>query len=129
MAQTAEIVDVTQYPGVDWNLCLELTADNEALAKDLLNMFVASLPADFSLLETAYADHDYAALKDQAHKLHGALCYCGIPKMKTAMIGLEKACIAAQNDSGAPSQLVTEAYLPVKKEIENLLNYVSCSNQ
>lgn len=124
MTETAKKVDILSYPGVDWNVCLELTANNESLAKDLLKMFVDSLPGELELLQTAHAESDIQALKNQAHKIHGALCYCGIPSMKEAILFLEKACLENVNQGADNQAEIDTAYQSVCDEIQQLLDFV-----
>lgn len=124
MAETASVKNVTDYPGVDWQQCLVLADNNEGLANELLSMFMDGLPEDVAALSVAFNNQDYSALKDQAHKMHGALCYCAIPAMKKAMCELENVCIEVKKDPGK-SELVVNSYGRVKQELDQLLAYLN----
>jgi HPt (histidine-containing phosphotransfer) domain-containing protein len=123
MVETASVNSVTHYPGVDWQQCLVLADNNEGLANELLSMFTDGLPEDADLLSAAFNRHDYSALKDQAHKMHGALCYCAIPAMKQAMMALENACIEVIKDSG-DTEAVVLCYADIKNELDLFLAYL-----
>lgn len=126
MPDTATNVDVTQYPGVDWDMCLDLTGNNERLAEDLLNMFAESLPEEMAILEQAFAQNDVDELKKQAHKMHGALCYCGIPDMKQTMLDLEKTSIVLiQSPAAENKKAVTDAYYKAKEQVDAFLAYLN----
>lgn len=123
MVETATVSCVAHYPGVDWAQCLALADNNEGLANELLSMFTGTLAEDVAVLNAAFEQRDYSALKDQAHKMHGALCYCAIPDMKTAMCGLETACIEVSKDP-ARAEDIAKAYGVVKQELDAFLAYI-----
>ena len=50
--------------------------------KDMLKMLLASLPASRAAIQQAQADNDATAVLQQIHKLHGACCYTGVPRLK-----------------------------------------------
>ena len=124
MVETTIVAGAAHYPGVDWQQCLVLADDNEGLASDLLSMFTDGLPEDAEILAAAFKAKNYSALKDQAHKMHGALCYCAIPTMKDAMCHLEVACLEVLKDSTATAA-VESAYVAVEHEIKQLLKYLA----
>lgn len=84
---------------IDWPLASQLAGNNRQVAEELLQCLIKSLPNDFSMMQQAFRKHDYAQLKMLAHRLHGALCYCGLPRLKTATMALENA--LKKNDSVA----------------------------
>lgn len=76
---------VQQWPAsklVDWPQALERAGGKCQLMKDMLNMLLASLPASREALQRAVAADDGTALLQQIHKLHGACCYTGVPRLK-----------------------------------------------
>lgn len=81
----------TQHPqAIDWQQCLSLANNNTEIADDLLTLFVSDLPSVRKHLQELFTQEDYSTLKDQAHRLHGATCYCGVPQLKAAVQALEK---------------------------------------
>lgn len=81
----------TQHPqAINWQQCLSLANNNTEIADDLLTLFVSDLPSVRNHLQDLFTQEDYSTLKDQAHRLHGATCYCGVPQLKAAVQALEK---------------------------------------
>jgi two-component system, NarL family, sensor histidine kinase BarA len=59
------------------------------LAQELLDFFLTSLSAEHRLICAFYQDKNYPALNQHVHKLHGAICYLGLPRLKLATEQLE----------------------------------------
>ncbi|GLX85031.1 histidine kinase [Thalassotalea loyana] len=66
---------------IDWDLALKRSANNEALAKDMLSGLVNSLPETQEKLDEAIACQDVESAKSLIHKLNGACCYSGVPNL------------------------------------------------
>ncbi len=81
---------VKNQDAIDWQQCLILANNNSEIANDLMTLFIADLPSVLKNMKKSLADEDYQKLKDQAHRLHGATCYCGVPRLKLAVQNLEK---------------------------------------
>jgi two-component system sensor histidine kinase BarA len=52
-------------------------------------MLIKSLPTDIKNIKELYVTKKYPELLKQVHKLHGALCYCGLPRLKRLIACLE----------------------------------------
>lgn len=74
---------------IDWDLSVKLASNKPDLAKELLDILINDLPATKQLINQAYAEQDYHSLALQVHKLHGATCYCGVPRLKMITEQLE----------------------------------------
>tara|TARA_B100000508_G_C11301482_1_gene200080 strand:- start:348 stop:623 length:276 start_codon:yes stop_codon:yes gene_type:complete len=48
----------------------------------MLDSFIALLPETIETLSALWDDQDYNGLKTEVHKLHGACCYTGLPRMQ-----------------------------------------------
>lgn len=77
------------HDAIDWQLCLTLANNNAEIANDLLTLFIADLPSVIQNMTKSFNSEDFHTLKDQAHRLHGATCYCGVPRLKIAVQNLE----------------------------------------
>lgn len=55
----------------------------------MLELLLQYLPSEFSQIKNAYETKNYAELSRLTHKLHGAICYCGVPPLKNAIATLE----------------------------------------
>ena len=62
-----------------------------ALAIDMLQMLIDSIPQNISAIETAVSSQDSEELLRVIHKLHGACCYTGVPQLKELAHSIETA--------------------------------------
>jgi len=76
-------------PIIDWNQALKLAGQNQDLAKDIAAMLIKGLPHDLEKINQAYEAQNYPEIMRLAHKLHGALCYSGMPRLKMVVADLE----------------------------------------
>lgn len=76
-------------PIIDWNQALKQAGQNHDLAKDIASMLIKGLPTDLEKINQAYEAQNYPEIMRLAHKLHGALCYSGMPRLKMVVIDLE----------------------------------------
>ncbi|NVK22101.1 MAG: two-component sensor histidine kinase BarA [Kangiellaceae bacterium] len=67
---------------LDWELSLKLANNNSQLAKDMLQMLVETNQETSQSIHAAYQAQDFEQLLYHVHKLHGASCYVGTPKLK-----------------------------------------------
>lgn len=74
---------------IDWNLALKATGNNADIAHELLSMLAHSLPQEIKIINDLANQQDYKELQQKVHKLHGAVCYCGTPRLKMALRELE----------------------------------------
>ena len=75
----------TRWPAsklVNWNEALERASGKQALVKDMLTMLVDSLEATRTALDQAVQQDDAQQVLQLVHKLHGACCYTGVPRLK-----------------------------------------------
>lgn len=103
--------DILNKTIIDWDLALEKANGNDALAKHMMNMLLEMLPEHERFIDEAFNAKNYSAINQEAHKLYGALCYCGTPNLKKAAKALENASADDQ------SKEVTALYQKIKAEI------------
>jgi two-component system sensor histidine kinase BarA len=68
---------------LDWELSLKLANNKADLAKDMLKMMVESNHETGRVIHAAYQAQDFDELLQHIHKLHGASCYVGTPRLKS----------------------------------------------
>jgi len=74
-------------PAIDWQESMRLVSGKPDLAEKIMAMYIESLPESKSKI---LADRDnYKKLAMHLHKLSGASCYCGVPKIKEVISELE----------------------------------------
>lgn len=76
-------------PVIDWEQSIKLAGNKRDLANDILVMLIKDLPNDTSAINACYKAQNYQEMLRLVHKLHGALCYCGLPRLKTVVSRLE----------------------------------------
>ena len=103
----------SEIKSIDWQNCIELSNNKPELAKDILEMFVADMPNAKADIEKAYQDKDMEALENYAHKLHGACCYVGVPKIRA---------IVRQLESGAKSKQASSCGNLIDEMVEEMGN-------
>ncbi len=103
---------------IDWDLALEKVKGNEALARDMLQMLVASFAEITPQIEAAATGNECAELLDVIHKLRGGAAYCGVPQLQASCAGLEQGLRAGLSCSAFEPELLEllDIMAAVKKE-------------
>ncbi|MBV1877246.1 MAG: response regulator [Pseudomonadales bacterium] len=70
-------------------LSLQRANNKPEFATEFLQLFMASLPADQQKANTACAAGNLIDFQASVHKIHGALQYCGIPRLEQTVRSLE----------------------------------------
>ncbi|MBO6556695.1 MAG: response regulator [Pseudomonadales bacterium] len=78
-----------RLPIFDLDLSLANANQRIELAAELLDLLIAGLPEDQKGVNDVAGD--YTALRKNVHKLHGAVRYCGVPRLNRAIEKLETA--------------------------------------
>jgi len=81
---------VNRLSSIDWSMCVQRVAGNEVLANDFLLHFVNELHVHRSDFLDQWSNNDLNALERNAHKLHGAACFCGVPQLQKDVACLER---------------------------------------
>ena len=76
-------------PVMDESFRRELESGQIAMANELFALFIKTLPSDVANINQAHRQQDFSMLKDRVHHLHGASCYCGVPRLKKVVSTLE----------------------------------------
>ena len=67
---------------LDWKKSVQLAANKEDLAQDLLKMLVDSFPTELGEIEQLIEMEDFPQLEHVLHRLYGATRYVGTPKLQ-----------------------------------------------
>ncbi len=78
-------------PTLDWQLGLKRSNHNSAAARELLGDFVRLLSPSIEIIKQEWDNRNYPELQAEIHKLHGATCYTGVPKLQSLAEELESA--------------------------------------
>ena len=109
-------------PAIDMPFGIQRMNGNEAMAKEMLQLLVETLPNELKSFQTAYEQRDWQVIKNLAHKLHGATCYCGVPRLKQACTHLETYLQTPERNQRE------ELYQQLLKEIETLQTTYKVTN-
>jgi two-component system sensor histidine kinase BarA len=77
-----QALNLPQSRQIDWELALHCAAGKIDLAKEMLQIFLQSLPATLTELEVLVRTNQLEPLIQLVHKLHGATCYVGVSQLK-----------------------------------------------
>lgn len=97
-----------KLPVIDWNYCLEMANNQQEVAQELLTLIIQQLPADLETLQQAFQQQHYAELQRYAHKLHGALCYTGLPRLRQTVARIENFLKKKDTDASTLATLIAE---------------------
>lgn len=115
--QTMETTNQTEVAPIDWALCKKLAGNKEDLAQEMLEMLITGLADDQASIKQAYDAKNYNDLREHVHRLHGACCYVGVPKLKAIAKELEDAIAHEVMDK------VTHYVNALEKEVGKILRY------
>lgn len=74
---------VAEASPVNISECLNLAKNDASLAKDMLAMLLDMLPAERRKVNECATNADIKTMYEVVHKLYGACCYCGLPRLKS----------------------------------------------
>lgn len=89
MEKSANSIALNALPIIDRQDGLRLAGQNQAFADEILNLFIAELKAETQAFHALLAENNLVDLQKQIHKLHGACCYTGTPRLKACIYHLE----------------------------------------
>jgi len=103
----------------DWQQAVDKANGNEELANDLFFEFVQQLNNAYSCIEEHAEVEEWEEVQHHVHRLHGASCYTGVPKLQYLLAECEKN--LKMSDTSQASR-----YIPtIKETIDELLKHNS----
>lgn len=90
LSHLLRLLNKARNQAIDWPLCVQKVSGNQALAEEFLKRFVAELHKSRSEFLELYSKKNIQDLQNAAHKLYGACCFCGVPRLQTQVSKLEK---------------------------------------
>lgn len=82
-------MELDSLPVIDGELGIKLAGNKKDLADELLALFIKNLPEEILFIKHAHNEKNTPELLRRIHKLHGAVCYCGLPRLKIVLSQLE----------------------------------------
>lgn len=115
MGKSAEQVTLEDLPVIDKTEGLRLAGQNQALADDIMDLFIKDLTTEVVAINQLFSSQNYGELKTRLHKLHGACCYTGTPRLKSCLYHTETLLKTNQLDT------LADALLAVTHEAQQVL--------
>lgn len=115
--------NLAQMPIIDWEEGIRLAGHKKDLARDILQMLASELRQELVNIHHLHQSKNYHELVKTVHKLHGAVCYTGTPRLKTILSALET-CLKS-NIIDDSTQLLHQ----LDTEVSYLLEHMDNQNQ
>ncbi|MES2211582.1 MAG: response regulator [Pseudomonadota bacterium] len=106
-------------PLVDWNLALKRSGGKETIAQEIFQTLLNGLTEDKNILNQALADKNFSQLRERIHRMLGACCYTGVPRLEQVVRALDSTL-----RKSATLQETEQAVQLVNREIEGLIHRV-----
>jgi two-component system sensor histidine kinase BarA len=78
-----------QKNAIDWMMCVQKMSGNQALAEEYLHSFIQELMLNKDSFIQLLKKKDKEATEKEAHRLLGACCYCGVPRLQSQVMLVE----------------------------------------
>lgn len=113
MDKKNHILSLNDLPILDQAAGLKLAGQNARLAEEIFGLFMKELETEIPAFHTLLSSKNYQELQRRVHKLHGACCYTGTPRIKCLLHTLETELKSPIMENLAPilDQLDTEVRL------------------
>ena len=94
-----QLLEAEKECAINWQLCIQKVSGNKLLAKEYLAAFAADLPKVKTEFSQLLHEGNNVEIANKAHKLLGACCFCGVPKLQSLVSELEKKALSPENSS------------------------------
>jgi len=84
-----KLAELSNLPVFDFSLSVRLANNKKEIAEEILGLFMQEFPADLEAVKMARKKREMDKLLRLVHKIHGALCYCGMPRLKNIAVRYE----------------------------------------
>jgi two-component system sensor histidine kinase BarA len=82
-------MELGHLPVIDWDEATRLAGNNTNFAEEIITLLLKGIASDIQAIKKAFHSQDAEQFLFKVHKLHGAVCYCGMPRLKTILARLE----------------------------------------
>jgi two-component system, NarL family, sensor histidine kinase BarA len=101
-----KLMDKTPNSSINWASCVKRASGNHKLAVEFLADFVKELRLNRIDFFKLYKKNDILGIGEIAHKLHGACCFCGVPRLQDLVSKLENQAIYVTNRNDLESDFL-----------------------
>ena len=114
---------------LDWQQSLQLAANKEDLAIDLLKMLVDSFATELSEMQQLIEMEDFPQLEHVLHRLYGATRYVGAPTLQQATGGFEQFVSSLRKERRKADETFIQETLNHFDELQSVIQQVEQASQ
>ena len=114
---------------LDWQQSLQLAANKEDLAIDLLKMLVDSFATELSEMQQLIEMEDFPQLEHVLHRLYGATRYVGAPTLQQATGGFEQFVSSLRKERRKADETFIQETLNRFDELQSVIQQVEQASQ
>jgi len=114
---------------LDWQQSLQLAANKEDLAIDLLQMLVDSFPTELSEMQQLIEMEDFPQLEHVLHRLYGATRYVGAPDLQEASGKFEQFVSSLRKERRKADETFIQESLKRFDELQSVIQQVELASQ
>lgn len=82
-------MELGNLPVVDWDLATKLAGNKLEYAEEIMSFLMKNIQTDVKDIKNSFKSKKSDQFLYKIHKLHGAVCYTGLPRLKTILSQLE----------------------------------------
>ena len=114
---------------LDWQQSLQLAANKEDLAIDLLKMLVDSFATELAEMQQLIEMEDFPQLEHVLHRLYGATRYVGAPTLQEATGGFEQFVSSLRKERRKADETFIQETLKRFDELQSVIQQVEQASQ
>jgi two-component system sensor histidine kinase BarA len=114
---------------LDWQQSLQLAANKEDLAIDLLKMLVDSFTTELAEMQQLIEMEDFPQLEHVLHRLYGATRYVGAPTLQEATGGFEQFVSSLRKERRKADETFIQETLKRFDELQSVIQQVEQASQ
>jgi two-component system sensor histidine kinase BarA len=114
---------------LDWQQSLQLAANKEDLAIDLLKMLTDSFPTELDEMQQLIEMEDFPQLEHVLHRLYGATRYVGVPHLQEVTGGFEQFVSSLRKERRKADEAFIQETLTRFEELQSAIQQVEQASQ
>ena len=129
VADKAILIEALDPHILDWQQCLQLAANKEDLAIDLLKMLVDSFPTEINEIQQLIELEDFPQLEHVLHRLYGATRYVGVQNLQEVTGGFEQFVSSLRKERRKADESFIQETLKRLDELQSVIQLVEQAAQ
>ena len=129
VADKAILIEALDPDILDWQQCLQLAANKEDLAIDLLKMLVDSFPTEINEIQQLIELEDFPQLEHVLHRLYGATRYVGVQNLQEVTGGFEQFVSSLRKERRKADENFIQETLKRLDELQSVIQLVEQAAQ